>query len=83
MERWQLDRHISLGHLLTTATVAVAIMVWMFKLEGRVSVVESNINHMQATALQARTQADQQYAEIIRRLERIDDNLNKARVEVP
>jgi hypothetical protein len=83
MDGWQLDRHISLGHLLTTITVAGAVMIWMFKLEGRVSVVESNINHMQSSALLARTQADQQYAEIIRRLERIDDNLNKARVEVP
>ena len=74
--RWQIDRHISVGHLLTTATVAVAILIWMFKLETRVTVVENNIQQMQVLAADSRALTDRQYGEIIRRLERIDNNLN-------
>jgi len=83
---WHLDKKISIGHLITTGTVAVALIAWMLQLEGQVSVHEVRIGLTEKAMVTARTEeamhhaqikAEQsaQYAELIRRLERIDSRL--------
>lgn len=69
---WHLDKRISLGHLITTASVTVALLTWMFSLENRVTVTEVKINQVEENARMQQQERAAQYAEIIRRLERID-----------
>jgi hypothetical protein len=84
---WHLDKKISIGHLITTGTVAVAMIAWMLQLENRVSVHEVRIGMAEKTMANARTEEaahhaqlkleqSAQYAELIRRLERIDSRLS-------
>jgi hypothetical protein len=83
---WHLDKKISIGHLVTTGTVAVAMIAWMLRLENQVSVHDVRIDLAEKTMASARIEeathhaqlkAEQaaQYAELIRRLERIDSHL--------
>jgi hypothetical protein len=83
---WHLDKKISIGHLITTGTVAVAMIAWMLQLENQVSVHEVRIDLAEKTMASARieeathhaqlkTEQAAQYAELIRRLERIDSRL--------
>lgn len=42
-ERWHLKKEIQLGHLITTATVAVSAILYIAKVEQRVAVIETQI----------------------------------------
>jgi len=37
---WQIDRRISLGHIVTTATFLLAMVVWGSRLETRIALME-------------------------------------------
>lgn len=76
---WHLDKRISLGHLITTASVTVALLTWMFNLENRVTVNEVKIDSVQEDIREASAERAAQYAEIIRRLERIDNHFDNRR----
>lgn len=76
---WHLDKRISLGHLVTTASVTVALLTWMFNLENRVTVNEVKIDAVQEDIREASAERAAQYAEIIRRLERIDNHFDDRR----
>ncbi len=75
---WHVDKRISIGHLITTATVAVALMVWMFELENRVTVSEVKITAVEKSYEKATGDQSVQYVEIIRRLERLDQKIDAA-----
>lgn len=83
---WHLDKRVSIGHVVTTITVAASVMIFGLRLEGRVAVNEVQIanniaaieqSRLMATAqyVEARTESNQHYQELIRRLERISDQL--------
>jgi hypothetical protein len=74
---WHLDKRISIGHIITTVTVAVAMVGWMLQLENRVSVHDVKINQIEYNQHAAKIEVAAQYAELIRRLERIDSRLDK------
>lgn len=40
---WHLDRRISLGHLVTTVTFLVAMVLWGARLETRITVTETTV----------------------------------------
>ena len=42
-DRWHLKKEIQLGHLITTATVAVSAILYIAKVEQRVAVIETQI----------------------------------------
>jgi hypothetical protein len=73
---WHLDKRISLGHLVTTATVTVALLTWMFALENRVTVNEVRIGAVEKSYEKAVQDQNYQYVEIIRRLERLDEKID-------
>jgi len=50
---WHLDRRVSVGHLVTTLTVLIAMVLWGARLETRIALTE------QDTARQARIDARQ------------------------
>ena len=75
-EGWHVDRRISIGHLVTTATVGMALMAWMFQLENRVTVSEVKIVAVEKAYEKAVVDQGFQYIEIIRRLERLDQKID-------
>lgn len=74
---WHLDKRISLGHLVTTATVTIALLTWMFTLENRVTVNEVKIVAAEKANEKASYDQGAQYFEIIRRLERLDQKIDE------
>ncbi len=46
---WRLDRKISLGHLITSLTVVVGLVLWGAELESRVAVAESSAPRQRLT----------------------------------
>lgn len=76
-ERWHLKKEIQLGHLITTATVAVAAIMYIAKVEQRVAVIETQIvaQHEQDKAREERN------AEALRatraQLDRIDSKIDR------
>ena len=74
---WHLDKRISIGHLVTTITVTAAICAWMFQLENRVAVAEVRVEQVERNVAASHTERAVQYAEIIRRLEHIDQKIDQ------
>ena len=76
-ERWHLKKEIQLGHLITTATVAVSVILYIAKVEQRVAVIEAQIvaQHERDKVLEERT------AEAMRatraQLDRIDSKIDR------
>ena len=62
---WHLDRSISIGHILTTATVACSMVVWFMNMDSRVTVLEREIVHAQ----QSDQRLEQQLKDAISRIE--------------
>lgn len=45
---WHLNKNISIGHLITTFTVAASVMFWAMSMDTRVTVLERELAHSQA-----------------------------------
>jgi Tfp pilus assembly protein PilO len=85
---WHLDKRISVGHIVTTVVVVATFAVWLMSIEGRVKINERELSDIRKEdmAMEKRLQnqtarldarLDAQYAEIIRRLERLDQQLQQ------
>lgn len=74
---FKLDKRISVGHILTTVTVAIALFTWAAKLETRIDRNELRIANAEQAVAELRINNASQYTEIIRRLERLDTNAQK------
>lgn len=44
-QAWHLDKTVSIGHIITTLTVAGSVLIWAMNVSTRVSVLESEIVH--------------------------------------
>ena len=73
--KWHLDKRVSVGHLITTLAMVGAAALWMLRIEGHLSLVD--LRDFQTERRIERLEVTQQDrdAEIIRRLERIQDTL--------
>ena len=75
IDGWHLDKRISVGHLITTITIIISFVAWMMSMEKQmVEVRQLAISNSQRIDAM-RNEDDMHYAEIIRRLERLDDRL--------
>ncbi len=68
---WHLKKEIQLGHLITTATVAILAIVYVNKIEQRVAVVESQVLYQKETAAVLRSQLDRINDKLDRLIERV------------
>lgn len=66
LDRWHLKKEIQLGHLITTFTVAIAAVLYINKIEQRVSVIEVQITSQREASVLLRAQ-----------LEKINDKLDR------
>lgn len=73
---WHLDKRVSIGHVITTLTVAATLLVFGLRLEGRISLNEHRIVQTEQHLQELRETQSINQAEIIRRLERISDKLD-------
>ncbi len=69
-ERWHLKKEIQLGHLITTITVAVSALMYINKIEQRVTVVEVQVVAQRDGAALLRTQLDKINDKLDRLIER-------------
>lgn len=63
---WHFKKEVQLGHLITTFTIAISAVVYINKIEERVSIVESQIANQKETGILFRLQ-----------LEKINDKLDR------
>jgi hypothetical protein len=73
--RWHLDKRVSVGHLITTIAMISAAALWLLRLEGRIDLVDLRDTQMNKRIEQVATDRALRDAEIIRKLERIQDTL--------
>lgn len=75
--RWHLKREIQIGHIITTLTVAVSVVIYVGKIEQRLAVVESQI----ATQRERDERQDKVLADALVRLgaqlDRLDGKLDR------
>lgn len=69
---WVVKKEISYGHILTTLTVAVSLVVWFKDLDKRVSIVEG-------TTKESKERIEKLSDNIERKFEKIQDALDSIR----
>jgi hypothetical protein len=75
-KKWHLDKRVSITHLIMTAAMVGAAALWLLRLEGRVDLVDLRDVQMNNRIEQISVRLKLAEAEIIRRLERIEDKLD-------
>jgi nucleoside permease NupC len=69
-ERWHLKKEIQLGHLITTFVVAISAVLYINKIEQRLSVVETQVLSQRESAALLRQQLERMDAKLDRLIER-------------
>lgn len=69
-ERWHLKKEIQLGHLITTITVAISAIMYINKIDQRVTVVEVQVAAQRDTSGVFRAQLDKINDKLDRLIER-------------
>lgn len=77
---WKLDKHISIGHMLSTITIAGGLFVWGSGMEGRISSLETGFDtYLYQSARveeQRNARIDRVEQRIERQLDRIENRLH-------
>lgn len=73
---WAADKRVSIGHIVTTLALIGSMIMGLANLYGRLAVTENNVNHNAKAIRDIRADQAAQYAEIIRRLERLDSKMD-------
>jgi len=69
-ERWHLKKEIQLGHLITTFVVAISAVLYINKIEQRLSVVETQVLAQRESATLLRQQLERMDAKLDRLIEK-------------
>lgn len=70
VERWHLKKEIQLGHLITTFAVAISAVLYINKIEQRLSVVETQMLAQRESSALLRQQLERMDAKLDRLIER-------------
>jgi hypothetical protein len=70
VERWHLKKEIQLGHLITTFAVAISAVLYINKIEQRLSVVETQLLAQRESSALLRAQLERMDAKLDRLIER-------------
>lgn len=74
---WQLDRRISVGHLVTTMTFLVAMIMWGARLETRIALVEESASRQVTIDLRQDTEVQRLREEIKAQLQQLNIKLDR------
>jgi hypothetical protein len=75
--RWQLDRHINVGHLLTTIALMAGLFLWGSRMEQRIAVLEDRYNRQDAATAEAFRELKIELREMSRKLDRWQEREGK------
>lgn len=76
-EPWKFDRHINVGHIITTAVVAATAIIAYVRLEGRVDLNADNISDNNRAIASSEQRQTQKFIEIKALLIRIEEKLDR------
>lgn len=76
-EGWHIRKEIQLGHLLTTLTIVVSVILYISVLERRISLIELTVLNQKETDTRQDRQMENQVQMIQRSLEKLDTKLDK------
>lgn len=71
MADWHLDKNISIGHVVTTLTVAVGAVLWMADLGSELDSVKLEQAHIKQSLIRVETQTDSKVKEITKQFKEI------------
>ncbi|MDH5527411.1 MAG: hypothetical protein OEY97_08915 [Nitrospirota bacterium] len=74
---WQLDRRISVGHLVTTMTFLVAMIMWGARLETRIALMEEGATRQVTMDTRQDNETQRLREEIKEELERLNVKLDR------
>jgi len=74
---WKIDKHISIGHIITTLAVAVTALFWLANIDKRVELNTLAINTANQRIDRADTRQNETLKQILQRLESIETFLRK------
>lgn len=74
---WHLKREIQVGHLLTTLTIIASVALYVTKMDQRLAIVESTLQHQQQRDAKQDESAAQSDALIRAQLSRMDEKLDR------
>lgn len=74
---WQLDRRISVGHLITTITFVVAMVMWGARLETRIALHDETLSRQPVTDSRQDMETHRIRKEILEELHRINSKLDR------
>lgn len=79
--QWHLEKTVSVGHIVTTLTVAVGAVWYFSALEHRIDTVAMDVEHQARTVSRIETQQKAQDSWIASKLEEMRKEQNEMRVE--
>ena len=82
-KRWHLDPTINLGHLITTGTILVSLVIWGARLESRVDHEADLRTRLESQMIRDQQRDAEAFTEIRRSLQRIENYLLNRRDERP
>ncbi len=71
MADWHLEKTVSVGHIVTTLSVAFGVIWYMAGLENQVDIVRQEQVHIKQSLIRVETQTDNKTREITKRFEKI------------
>ena len=74
---WRFDKHISIGHIVTTLAVASTAMFWLANIDKRVDLNTQAINHNVGQIEKVEDRQSARFGEILNRLDRIETFLRE------
>ena len=74
---WRLDRRVSLGQLVTTGTVLLAMMLWGARLETRIALMEDTEGRQAAVDARQDLETQRAREEIRDELMRLNEKLDR------
>lgn len=74
---WHLDRRVSLGHLMTTATLLVAMTMWSGRMDTRISLLELSLTRQASVDRRQDEEAQQMRAEIREELRALNEKMDR------
>jgi hypothetical protein len=80
---WHIDKRITIGHLITTVTVAVSVILYVTAVEKRVALLESKFDMTQTASREQERRMDKQFDKVLSAIEglsiKIDQKQDKTR----
>lgn len=68
--KWHVDKRINIGHLLTTATLAIGVFVWANKMDSRITVLEVQQTNQSIISVEIKQQLKYMDTKLDRLIER-------------